>query len=215
MLKGIIFDFDGVILESVEVKTRAFAELFSDCPQQVDEIVSFHLANGGMNRFNKFEHIYRNILHRPLEPATRQRLGERFAELVFDQVCNAPFVAGAEEFLNRYCRRLPLFVVSATPQDELRAIITARNMEPFFAGVLGAPTSKADNIRTIMADSRFQPAELLFVGDALADYEGARATGVPFVGRLHRGQNDPFPQLSTDHKINDLHSLEAMIRMDG
>ena len=29
MIKGIIFDFDGVIVESVSVKTDAFAELYS------------------------------------------------------------------------------------------------------------------------------------------------------------------------------------------
>lgn len=214
MLKGIIFDFDGVILESIEVKTRAFAELFSDYPQQINEIVNFHLANGGMNRFDKFEHIYHNILHRPLESAERQRLGDRFAELVFDKVCKAPFVAGAQEFLSKYYKKLSLFVVSATPQNELRAIIAARKMQLYFTDVLGAPASKTDNIRKIMHDNKLQAEELLFVGDAQADYEGARASDVPFVGRLHSGQNDPFNHLPVEQKISDLHGLETMVRVD-
>lgn len=30
MIKTIVFDFDGVLVESVEVKTQAFAALFKD-----------------------------------------------------------------------------------------------------------------------------------------------------------------------------------------
>ena len=51
---AIFFDFDGVILESVEVKGWAFGRLFENHPEHVDEIVAFHHANGGMSRFDKF-----------------------------------------------------------------------------------------------------------------------------------------------------------------
>ena len=58
MINSIIFDFDGVILESVSVKTAAFRQLFSFAPEHVDEIVQYHLDNGGMSRFDKFRYIY-------------------------------------------------------------------------------------------------------------------------------------------------------------
>ena len=56
-LTDIILDFDGVILESVSVKTEAFRTLFSFVPKHVDEIVQFHIDNGGMSRFDKFRYI--------------------------------------------------------------------------------------------------------------------------------------------------------------
>ncbi|GAF78578.1 unnamed protein product, partial [marine sediment metagenome] len=34
MIKAIIFDFDGVIVESSDIKTEAFRELFQDYPQK-------------------------------------------------------------------------------------------------------------------------------------------------------------------------------------
>ena len=40
MLKGIIFDFDGVIAESVEVKTDAFANLYQPYGDNVVNKVS-------------------------------------------------------------------------------------------------------------------------------------------------------------------------------
>jgi beta-phosphoglucomutase-like phosphatase (HAD superfamily) len=62
-LTDIILDFDGVILESVSIKTEAFRSLFSFAPEHVDRIVQFHKDNGGMSRFDKFWHIYNTILH--------------------------------------------------------------------------------------------------------------------------------------------------------
>ncbi|EJT2953629.1 HAD hydrolase-like protein, partial [Campylobacter coli] len=42
-IKNIIFDFDGVILDSVELKTQAFAELFKEFPKnKVQELVKYH-----------------------------------------------------------------------------------------------------------------------------------------------------------------------------
>ncbi|MDD1661933.1 MAG: HAD family hydrolase, partial [Methanomicrobiales archaeon] len=66
MIASLLLDFDGVILESVEVKTRAFRELFSFRPDHVGEIVAYHMRNTGVSRFDKFRHIYREILKEPL-----------------------------------------------------------------------------------------------------------------------------------------------------
>ena len=61
MIKGIIFDFDGVIAESIQMKTDAFATLYSDNGADiVQRVVSHHEANGGMSRFDKIK--YYNIL---------------------------------------------------------------------------------------------------------------------------------------------------------
>ena len=53
MIKAIIFDFDGVICESVNVKTIAFKKLFADYPEHQDRIVEYHLVNGGISRYEK------------------------------------------------------------------------------------------------------------------------------------------------------------------
>ena len=59
MLKAILFDFDGVLVESVDIKTKAFAKLFeNEGPEIVNKVVEYHLANGGVSRFKKFDYIY-------------------------------------------------------------------------------------------------------------------------------------------------------------
>ena len=143
MIRAIAFDFDGVLVESVEVKTRAFARLFNtEGPDAVRKILDYHLENGGVSRFEKFKTIYRSILKRPLSEEQFRSLCERFSELVVDEVVAASWVDGAEEWLIRHQGRYPLFVISGTPQEELQEIITRRGMAKFFTSVLGAPRTK-------------------------------------------------------------------------
>ncbi|HVN73482.1 MAG TPA: HAD-IA family hydrolase [Methanoregula sp.] len=192
MYRLVILDFDGVVLESIAVKTNAFRTLFSDEPDHIEEIVDFHVKNGGMSRFNKFRYIYKNILKRELDQTTFDRLSERFAGIVFDAVIRVAFVPGAEEFLSRWSTRLPLYIVSATPERELKEIVEARNLGKYFQEVFGAPRNKTDCICEILVGSGTSGSEALFVGDALNDLTAARDAGVRFAGRVKDGDPDVF-----------------------
>jgi beta-phosphoglucomutase len=201
MLRLLILDFDGVILESVSVKTEAFRTLFSTEPDHVDEIVAFHIKNGGMSRFDKFRYIYDHILKKELDPATFDRLSEKFAALVFEAVIKVPFVPGAAEFLERWSEVIPLFIVSATPETELAEIVRARALTRYFRKVYGAPRKKADCIREILAKNGSRGSEALFVGDALNDLAAARAASVKFVGRVADGGPDIFRECTGVEKV--------------
>ena len=67
MIRAVVFDFDGVLVESIETKTNAYACLF-ECEGEeiVRRVVEYHLKHGGVSRFEKFKFIYREILCRPL-----------------------------------------------------------------------------------------------------------------------------------------------------
>lgn len=192
MFRQVILDFDGVILESVAVKTEAFRALFSSEPEHVDQIVAYHMNNGGMSRFDKFRYIYDHILKRELDPETFAALSEKFSALVFQGVTEAPFVPGAAEFLERWHAIIPLYVVSATPEPELLDIVRRRGLTQYFRKIFGAPRKKNTCIREILAESGASVSEVLFVGDALNDLAAARDTGVVFVGRVAAGEKNVF-----------------------
>lgn len=185
--RAVVFDFDGVIVESADVKTDAFLELFRDLPHLQSAIRQHHLENLGVSRFKKFEWIYKNLLNQALPPEESRRLGDRFSSLVFRRVVEAPFVPGALESLQGLSPVLPLFVASGTPQEELRAIIEARGLSAFFREVWGTPREKPDILEDIMKRFALDPHDVLFIGDGMSDHRAALATGVCFLAREIRG----------------------------
>jgi phosphoglycolate phosphatase-like HAD superfamily hydrolase len=207
MIRAAVFDFDGVVLESVEIKTVAFRRLFADDPQG-ERMVEYHLANGGVSRFEKFRWFYEEVRGESLTEEVSLQLGDRFSALVLDEVLRCAFVPGAHELLARLAATIPLFVASGTPEDELRGIVEHRRLGGWFAGVFGSPPTKSQILRRIMAEHALAPAELVFVGDAMTDLRGAGGAGVPFVGRVPAGEPSPFPEGT--RWVRDLVELDAV-----
>ena len=193
MLKIIIFDFDGVILESVPIKTNAFRELFKKYPEHIDAIVEYHIKNGGVSRYKKFLYIYSNILKQPLNKKKLEELGKRFSYLVLQEMMNCPLVSGVQEFLEEYSRRVGLFVASGAPKEELHLIMEKRGLSDYFKGVYGTPTLKTEILEHILDKESVKKEDAVFVGDAISDYEDAKKVGIPFIARFDGSRiSNPF-----------------------
>lgn len=189
----VVFDFDGVILDSVGVKTAAFARLFEpEGPAARDAVVAYHLGHGGVSRHEKFRWAYREVLKRPLDPATERGLSDAFNALVEEAVVAAAMMPGAQEALQSLHGRVPLFVASGSPQEELRRIVERRGLARFFRNVYGSPASKEAILRRVASELGLAPSCLLMVGDSTTDLDGARLAGAEFVGFVAPGARNPF-----------------------
>lgn len=210
MIKAIIFDFDGVIVESVDIKTKAFGKLFeSEGKEVIKRIISYHLNNTGVSRYDKFTHIYKRILKRTLDDNRLQLLCDKFSNLVVKSVVNAPYVEGAKEFLKNYTSKYRCFVVSATPQDEINKIIIRRHIKHFFIGVYGASIKKSDIVRNILVKEKIRPCDVVYIGDALSDYRAANDNLVKFIARINNNES-LFADIDC-FKIKDLVNLIDII----
>ena len=184
MIRAIAFDFDGVLAESVDVKTRAYVSLFEEYGQDVvSKIVNYHMKNGGVSRFVKLRTIYDKILKKPLSEDKFKSLSEQFSSIVVDKVVSAPWVEGAKEFLEKNKNRYLYFIVSGTPQEELRSIVRRRRMNQYFCEVLGAPKDKVALFQEVLPRFNLTPKETVFVGDAETDWNAAKNMGLPFLWR--------------------------------
>lgn len=61
-LENIIWDFDGVIVESNHIREKGFRKVLESFPEnQVEELLVFHNNNGGLSRYVKFRYFFENI----------------------------------------------------------------------------------------------------------------------------------------------------------
>jgi phosphoglycolate phosphatase-like HAD superfamily hydrolase len=182
--QAIFFDFDGVILESSDIKTDAFVELFNHLTKEHQQAIhNYHVNNMGVSRFKKFEWIYSKLLGKQITNEESQKLGEAFSKLVFEKILACPFVPGAEQLLNWAKENTINFVASGTPQDELRKIVKARNLDHYFKGVFGTPASKVVIVNAKIKEYNLDPSKCWFIGDASSDYKAAMETGLNFIAR--------------------------------
>jgi phosphoglycolate phosphatase-like HAD superfamily hydrolase len=179
----IFWDFDGVIKDSLDVKTKAFEILFllhgEDVASQVRE---HHESNGGISRFEKMP-LYLSWAD---EPATSEQVVEycdRFAKSVKQSVIDAPWVPGVRVYLLQHFSEQYFVLVTATPQEEIEEILNVLEIKECFAEIYGAPTKKKDAIGLVLRRQKFDPSQALMIGDAEADMSAAAAHSVPFLLR--------------------------------
>jgi Predicted phosphatases len=193
--QAVFFDFDGVIVDTIQVKARAYATLFASYGDAVQEaVVRYHLDNGGMPRHAKINHCFAAFAGQSLTEAELEAAEQRFSSLVVDEVVAAPLAAGVCGTLERLKRTgIPAFIVSGTPGNEMRLIVDRKELTSFFAEVHGSPQAKPIIIADILARCGFSPRHCLFIGDAMVDYKAANANGLHFLGIVSAGHNTIFP----------------------
>lgn len=207
----IIYDFDGVICDSVHIKTNAFVELYNQFSIAVqNDVKQYHLQNGGISRLEKIKYFQSVILGLPTSEESVQIMANRFADLVKEKVIASPYIIGVKEFLEKHAIDCLQFICTGTPQYEITEIVKSRGINNLFKSVYGSPKSKTQIIRQILNETKSTPDDCIFFGDAMTDYEAAIECKIKFVGI--KNENTIFPPNTfvidnfLDHKL-DIFSL--------
>jgi phosphoglycolate phosphatase-like HAD superfamily hydrolase len=204
-IKVIIFDFDGVIADSVNVKTLAFAELYESHGYKIkNKVVDHHNANGGMSRFEKFKLYQEEFLGLNVTDDEIQNLAERFSTLVVNKVINSPYVNGSSQFISKHSKTMRQYISSGTPQDEMRYIAKEKGIDTYFQAIYGSPKGKDLHVKEILHHEGVKSSEVVFVGDAESDRQAAHLNDLYFIG-VENSHIDFSKEL---YSIKDLSELE-------
>ena len=191
--RALLLDFDGVVVESVKIKIEAFADVYRDAtPEQHAAIADYQRVHGGVGRGLKFAHFERELFGREPDDERIRYLSSEYANRVYEAVVACPFVAGAEEFLRAVHGKADIHVISGTPADELADICRRRNIAHYFESVHGAPETKRDAFRRIVDEYRYDPREILAIGDATTEFNAARELSIAFLGIVADPSLSPF-----------------------
>ena len=181
--KLVFWDFDGVIKDSLSVKTEAFEKLFLPYGQKiVQRVKQHHEANGGVSRFKKMP-LYLFWACGEVTDEQVKKFCNAFSELVVQAVIDSPWVPGVLDYLANNHQTKYFVIVTATPQDEIDKILTALEIDDFFGEVFGAPAEKKDVIKSVLEEQKITPNQALMIGDTETDLLAAQTNLVPFLVR--------------------------------
>ena len=184
MIKNIIFDFDGVILDSIPIKTEAFGALFKDFPaDQVDQLLTYHLENGGLSRYVKIRYFFETLRHESIAEEEVAAYAHRYSLLTKKALCEPGFlIDDTMEFIRKNHGRYRMHIASGADDADLKYICKMLKIDTYFISIDGAPTKKVDIVRNIIEVNNYKKEETILIGDSINDFQAAENNDLRFFG---------------------------------
>lgn len=179
--RSIVFDCDGVILDSNRVKTDAFYNATLPYGEKAAAaMVDYHVRNGGISRYRKFAYFLGHLAPAGVPGPDLQALLAAYATEVKTGLLACEVAEGLEAF-REHTGGTRWMVASGGDQAELRQLFEARGLMGWFdGGIFGSPDAKEEIVRRELANGNIRmPA--LFIGDSRYDHQVAQANGLDFV----------------------------------
>lgn len=203
----LVFDCDGVLLNSNKIKTLAFYNTALPYGEEAAlSLVDYHVHNGGISRYKKFEYFILNFLsYKERDNVVLPDLLEAYAAEVWNGLVNCEIASGISE-LREATKLKNWLIVSGGDEEELREIFSQRKLSHLFdGGIYGSPSNKDEILsREMSRGNIMQPA--LFFGDSQYDYEAAKRAGLDFCF-VRNWSESMYDFENADFKINSLQDL--------
>jgi len=181
--KAIVFDCDGVILDSNVVKTEAYfrtAKNLGATDEQAQALVDYHVKLGGISRYHKFDWYLREVLKQAVTDEAIQVLLDEFSRELEEGLMHCTIADGLQE-LRDATAGIKWMILSGGDQQEIRDLFAKRKLADLFdGGLFGSPDNKDAVLAREKASGNLQlPA--LFIGDSKYDHEASTNAGLDFI----------------------------------
>ena len=183
-IRAIVFDFDGTLILSNEVKRDCYLAVANDWPNGaaiIKELLDGPPVGDRYALFGLFaQRVAETVKDRPVD-TIKLALAEDYSRRAEASLLVCPERPGAMNLLGTLSEQgIHLYLNSGTPLTWLRRIVEGRQIGGHFRGLYGGPISKIDNLQQILQEAKLQPQDILVVGDGLDDEHYANAVGCSF-----------------------------------
>ncbi|MBE0497372.1 MAG: HAD family hydrolase [Campylobacterales bacterium] len=184
MIKTILFDFDGVILDSMKIKGDGFMELFKEYPKEArKQLEAYHYANGGISRFEKIRYFFNHILSAEINDKSVDSLANAFAKIIKKRLNNKEnLIVETMGFIEENHLKYNLHIVSGAEHNELNNLCDTLSIRQYFKSIDGSPVKKDILIKNLLKKHQYKADETILIGDSINDWGAARANDVFFYG---------------------------------
>lgn len=216
--KTIVFDCDGVVLNSNKVKVHAYYEVAKrngGSDAQAQAFVDHHVSKGSFPRNGKIEYYLNNIKQEAVTPEKVARYIQAFEEIL-DKTLMECEIAPSLLALKMATPNARWMLLSGGDQAELRRVFPRRFIqnhnlaELFETGIFGGPDIKEDVLNREIANKNISlPA--LFVGDSKYDYQAAKSAGLDFVFLSDWTEVKDWKDFCQANQINHAPNMQALL----
>ncbi|ABE52503.1 HAD family hydrolase [Methanococcoides burtonii] len=183
-IKNIIFDFDGVILNSMAIKTKAFRDLFSSYPKNVvDDFIEYHLKNGGVSRYRKIDYFHKQLLGIDISEKEILEYAQKYSSLTRNELTDPNYlIQDTFNFIKCNHSRYNMHIASGADEKDLIYICNGLEISKYFMTINGSPIIKSEIIDTILTTYKYKKEETCLIGDSINDHEAAKKNSILFFG---------------------------------
>lgn len=168
-IKVIVFDFDGTLMYTNELKYNGFFKLFPDDEKHKRAVKTVLDDILEESRYVILKGIL-ELLGENAEDSERiNSLADAYNDIVLEGAKSAEERDNAGEVLKSLWGKYILYVSSNGPEDTLKKVLEHKQWTSYFKGIYGYPKKKAETLRNILADEMVSPSEVIVIGDGKSD----------------------------------------------
>jgi len=205
---NIIFDFDGVIINSHKIKTDAFNNVFKSYGKNIGLLAKkIHLENIGKSRYFKFKYILKKIIkskNAKKEIAILDKKFDQFVEKKIKKISPSKYLI---KFLINSKNSRNIYISTGTPQTKIIKILKEKKLLKYFTKVYGSPNSKINHIKRIKKNNN----KCFFIGDSYEDFISAKKTNIKFIMKIN-SENISLRKKIKFSTINSFKFLENKLK---
>ena len=180
--KNIIWDFDGVIIDSSEIRIFAFREMLKDYPQdKVNKLIDFHKTNDGLSRYVKIDYFFSDIIYQSIDDKKRDSLLKEFGEICSQKLVNKKLLINDTlNFIVNNHSKINFHIASGSDNDELNNLCRSLELTSFFITINGSPEVQKNIVGRIILENNYILEETCLIGDSINDYDAAVFNKIQF-----------------------------------
>jgi len=182
--KTILWDFDGVIMDSMPVRDKGFEIVLKSYPkEQVVLLMQYHRSNGGLSRYNKFRYFFEEIRKETITDEEIKVLAEKFSLVMLQNLLDENLLINdSVRFIKNNYKKYAMHIVSGSDGNELRYICEKLDLSKYFISIDGSPSPKNELVKELLEKYAYKKEETCLIGDSFNDLQAAVENNIEFLG---------------------------------